>query len=273
MDNKTVLITGTSSGIGHELAKQFAELGFRVIATSRNLETIEALTSDFIHPFKLDITNDDDIENLTDFLKSEKIKIDILINNAGYGLMGPAAETSTEKYKEVFETNFFGQIKVTQAALPFIPKNKESRIVNIGSISGVLTTPFASPYCSSKAAFNSFSDALRMELRPFKIKVVSVQPGAIKSRFGKNAARETTDALKTTSMYKDYEEIIARRAEASQERATDVEVFVKKLIKAILRNKPPALFRAGKLSFIASFLKKCLPEKLLDKILTKVFGF
>ncbi len=273
MNNKTVLITGTSSGIGRELAKQFAELGFRVIATSRNLESIAELSSASVQPFKLDVTDNDDIENLTDYLKSEKIKIDILVNNAGYGLMGPAAETPAEKYMEVFETNFFGQIKVTQALLPFIPQNKESRIVNIGSISGVLTTPFASPYCSSKAAFNSFSDALRMELKPFKIKVISVQPGAIKSRFGKNAARETTEVLKRTSMYKDYEEIIARRAEASQERATDVEVFAKKLIKAILKKKPPALFRAGKLSFIVPFLKKCFSEEVIDKSLTKVFGF
>ena len=273
MKNKTVLITGSSSGIGFELAKQFAERKFFVIAASRNLDSLKTLPSEYIHSFKLDVNKQEDIESLVNYLKSENIKIDILINNAGFGLMGPAAETSPEKYKEVFETNFFSQIRVTQTLLPFIPQSDNSRIVNIGSISGVLTTPFASPYCASKAAFNSFSDGLRMELKPFGIKVISVQPGAVKSGFGKNAARETAKVLENASMYKKYEQIIRRRAEASQERAADVEVFTEKLISAILKKNPPALFRAGKLSFIAPFLKKCLPEKLLDKILTKVFGF
>ncbi len=273
MKSRTVLITGTSSGIGKELTTQFAQKGFNIIVTARNPEALSDLSFDNIRTVKLDVTSEDDIRSLTQYLESEKISVDILINNAGFGMMGPAAETSVEDYKKIFETNFFGQIKFTQAIIPFMPKSEESRIVNVGSVSGVLTTPFASPYCSSKAALNSFSDALRMELKPLRIKVVSVQPGAIKSKFGKNAVEATSKVLKSTSIYKEFEEVIVKRAMASQKMAMDVEVFVKKLIAAITRRNPPALFRAGKLSFVAPFLKKCFPERIIDKVLMKIFGF
>ncbi len=272
MKKRTVLITGTSSGIGREIVRQFLEKGFRVIATARRIESIRDFNSENVIPFKLDVTKDDEINSLVRFLEKEKLNINILVNNAGFGLMGPAAETAVEKYKEVFETNFFGQIKLTQSLLPFIPKSNDSRIVNIGSISGVLPTPFASPYCASKAAFNSFSDALRMELKPFKIKVISVQPGAVKSDFGKNASIKTSDALQDSKMYKDYVEKIRRRATVSQERATDVVEFVDRLVAVILKKNPPAMFRAGKLSIVGPFIKKCLSEKVVDKILLKVFG-
>ncbi len=271
--NKRVLITGASSGIGRELALQFAAKGFDVIATARKLESIDNFKSNKISKFKLDVTNESDILSLSEYLKRNKLTIDILVNNAGFGLMGPAAETSAEMFRKVFDTNFFAQINLTQKLLEFIPKSTESRIVNIGSISGVLTTPFASPYCSSKAAFNSFSDGLRMELKPFSIKVISVQPGAITSDFGKNASSNTKIVLESTTIYKQYESKILNRATTSQERAMPVEIFATKLIKKITSDNPPALIRLGKFSFVGPFLKKCLPEKFLDKILTKVFGF
>jgi len=271
--SKRVLITGTSTGIGGELALQFAQKGFDIIATARNIDSIGDLKSDRITLFKLDVTSESDILALTDYLHKNDMTINILINNAGFGLMGPAAETPVEMYRKVLETNFFAQINLTQKLLKFIPKTTESRIVNIGSISGVLITPFASPYCSSKAAFNSFSDGLRMELKPFGIKVISVQPGAITSDFGKNASSNTKIVLENTSIYKPFEDKILNRAYSSQEKAMPVDAFASKLIRKIISVNPPALIRLGTFSFVGPFLKKCLPEKFLDKILTKVFGF
>jgi short-subunit dehydrogenase len=271
--SQRVLITGTSTGIGRELAFQFAAKGFDVIATARNIDSIADFGSSNITPFKLDVTKESDILELTEYLNTNDLVINILINNAGFGLMGPAAETPVEMYMKVLETNFFAQINLTQKLLKFIPKTPESRIVNIGSISGVLTTPFASPYCSSKAAFNSFSDGLRMELKPFGIKVLSVQPGAITSNFGKNASSNTKIVLENTSIYKPYEDKILNRATTSQDNAMPVEAFAAKLIGKITSGNPPAMIRLGKFSFVGPFIKKCLPEKFLDKILTKVFGF
>lgn len=267
---KKILITGCSSGIGLELAKQFLEKGHQVIATARNLEKLNDLSSGNLVKIKLDVTNKDDIAEVAKYMESNGI--DILINNAGYGLMGPVIDLPVNDIRKHFETNVFGQIELIQNIAPIMLKQGSGTIVNIGSISGIFITPYAASYCATKAAFNSFSDALRMELKPFGINVISVQPGGIKSEFGNNTLSNTQNLLKEGSIYEKYRESIIERATFSQTRAMDVSAFAKGLVSKILSDNPPALSRKGSGSILLPLLKKVVPERILDYLLMKKFG-
>jgi short-subunit dehydrogenase len=145
-------------------------------------------------------------------------------------------------------------------------------IVNIGSISGIAPTPFSAAYCASKAAIHAWSDVLRMELKPFGIKVVTIQPGGIVTDFGKNCEKTVRNNLKPGSWYAGIEKFIYSRANTSQEIATPVGVFVKKLIPKIIQQNPPTLIRLGARSFTLPLLKRWLPARLLDKIMMKKYG-
>ncbi len=267
-----VLITGCSSGIGKSFVNEFSQKGFKIIATARKPEVIEKAFSGNVITKKLDVAKKADIQALRQFVESESLVPDILINNAGFGLMGPEIELPIESIRKQFETNVFGAINIIQEFVPLMIKRGSGLIVNISSISGIMPTPFASAYCASKAALTAFTDSLRMELSPFGIKVVTVQPGAITSKFGKNAEREMSNILGKNSFYSKYKGAILNRAGASQKGSTPTEKFVKEVVKKIMRKDPPAIVRAGKLSKLVPLLKKYLPEKTLDYILKKQFG-
>jgi short-subunit dehydrogenase len=267
-----VLITGCSSGIGKAFVNEFSKKGFKVIATARKPEVIENAFSQDVIVKKLDVTNEPDILALRQFAEDENLVPNILINNAGFGLMGPEIELPIESIRKQFETNVFGSINIIQKFVPLMINRGKGLIVNISSISGIMPTPFASAYCASKAALTAFSDSLRMELSPFGINVTIVQPGAITSKFGENAEKEMSNILKENSFYSKYKEAIFNRAGASQKDSTPAEKFVKKVVKKITRKNPPAIIRAGKLSKLVPILKKYLPTKTLDYILKRQFG-
>lgn len=145
----------------------------------------------------------------------------------------------------------------------------QGTIVNIGSVSGVLTTPFSGAYCASKAALHALSDALRMELAPFGINVITVQPGGVRSQFGQKAGQLVKRVLKEDSWYQPIRSFIEQRAAASQEKAMPAEVFARKLLDKILTDNPPPVVRLGSKSKLMPFLKWALPVKTVDKILSK----
>ncbi len=272
MKEKTALITGCSSGIGRALALRLTDYGVKVIATARKPEKISRLKESGIIVKKLDVTNFTEMENLVEWLNREKLHPDILINNAGYGVMGPALEVPLDAVINEFMTNVFGLLKLAQLIGRGMAERRNGVIVNIGSIAGMLTTPFASIYSSSKAAVNALSDGLRVELKPFGVKVITVQPGAIVSRFGENALENTMKILSENSIYLKYKEKVLKRAELSQQNATSTELFADKLISKILSKNPPPVFRFGKKSFVAFFLSRFIPANLRDIILSRAFG-
>ncbi len=269
---KTVLITGASSGIGKALALEFAARGFVVIATSRSIEKASDLNRENIMKKTHDVADYRSTENLIETLKKENVEIDVLINNAGYGLTGPALEIPIEEIEKEFRVNVFGALKLAQIVGKEMAARGSGVIANIGSVSGMLTTPFASAYCASKAAINAFSDALRMELKPFGVSVITVTPGAITSRFGETAANIAETVLPENSLYSKYRDKIIERAKLSQQNATPVEEFAEKLADKILAPNPPETFRYGKMSFLAWFLSRFIDAKTRDKALMKKFG-
>ena len=272
MPKNTVLITGCSSGIGKALAEEFHTQGYHVIATARQLESLDELKSKGMSVELLDVTDEKQIERVIAGILEREHQIDILINNAGYGLMGPVVDLTESEILAQFQTNVFAPLALIQATVPSMKQNGSGLIINIGSISGITTTPFAGAYCASKAALHSLSDALRMELAPFGIRVMTVQPGGVRSNFGSTAHRIVQTLMKPHSWYAPFRESIDRRALESQSNAMDAQEFARRLVRIVSKNNPPAIVRLGGKSFILPFLKSVLPPRVLDSILGKRYG-
>ncbi len=273
---KSVLITGCSSGIGRALCEKYLIEGFHVYASARNIHSLTDLPQ---HPelkkLALDVNDASSIHNAIAHIKQDHKRLDVLINNAGYAAMGPLIDMPIEDLRAQFETNVFAPMELTKACLPLLMAKTETderaQVVNIGSVSGITTTPFSGAYCATKAALHSLSDAQRMELSPFGIDVITVQPGAIESKFGDNSLANVLQRITPESLYAPLKDAIKARATASQDNPTPAAEFADILIAQLL-NKPKAVIRIGNGSFGLPLLKRWLPAAILDKILSKKFN-
>ncbi|AZE82381.1 Oxidoreductase, short-chain dehydrogenase/reductase family [Pseudomonas orientalis] len=262
-----VLITGCSSGIGRALADAFKVAGFQVWASARRSDDVAALAAAGFHAVQLDVNDRAALQRLAEQLG----ELDVLVNNAGYGAMGPLLDGGTEAMQRQFETNVFSIVGVTQALFPALRRSK-GLVVNIGSVSGVLVTPFAGAYCASKAAVHALSDALRMELAPFGVRVMEVQPGAINTRFAKNAGAQAELLINEQSPWWPLREGIRARSQASQDKPTPASEFAADVLKAVQQTQPPRLLRSGNGSRALPLMAALLPKGLLETVLKKRFG-
>ena len=180
----TILITGASSGIGFDSARTLANRGHTVYAAARRVEKMEALKAEGVIPIQLDITKEEDILNTLETIKESHQGVDVLINNAGYGLYGAMEDTSLEDARYQFEVNLFGLARLTQLVLPHMRKQNFGRIINTSSVGGKIYTPLGSWYHATKHALEGWSDCLRLEVAPFGIDVIIIEPGAIITEFG-----------------------------------------------------------------------------------------
>jgi short-subunit dehydrogenase len=267
--DEVVLITGCGSGIGKALARAFHRQGFAVCATARRLQTMDELSAEGIQTQAMDVTQAQDIQRVLDHLKQAGRSVFMLVNNAGYGAMGPLLDVPQAEWQKQFDVNVFAPMALTRAVLPAMIERRRGVIVNISSISGVTPTPFAGAYCASKAALNALSDTLRMELRPFDIDVVTVQPGGIQSSFGERAADDVN--LSLDSPYQAIREGVLSRANESQAKATPADVFATELVRQLDRTRRNALIRIGEKSIFLPMVKRWLPTALLDRILSARF--
>ncbi|MDO9194859.1 SDR family oxidoreductase [Rhodoferax sp.] len=267
---KTVLITGCSSGIGEALAQEFHRRGHRVIATARRVESLQALAKLGMLTLALDVNDGASIAAALTALQGEVEHIDILINNAGYGQFGAVMDAEPDDLRRQFETNVFAPVALSRAALPLLRKRGSACIANMGSISGIVTTPFAGVYCASKAALHALSDAMRMELAPLGVRVVTIQPGGIASKFG--ATGEAHVKLPQGSLYAPISRFVLGRAKASQRGATPVDDFAREVTDHLLQADPPAVCRTGAQSTRLPLLKRWLPTRMLDQKMQKLFG-
>lgn len=266
----SILITGCSSGIGRALVEEFAERGHRVLATARKREDILALEGPRVQTTRLDVTDPQSIRSAVHQIVEWTGRIDVVVNNAGYGLIGPLIEVELGDLRAQFETNVIGLVAVTQEAVPHMVQQGGGLIVNIGSVSGVTTTPFGGAYSASKAAVHLMSDALRMEVARWGIEVVEVQPGSIQSGFGDRAKRGVS-RYRSDSLFSDVSDQIEKRAMVSQDGAMPARTFARLVVEAVSREHPKAVFRAGKNSFLLPVLAH-LPVRIRDRILSRSFG-
>jgi len=271
---KTILITGCSSGIGAALAREFGKRGHRVYATARRAEALAALEAAGIRGLAMDVDDDTSVARALDTVSREAGHLDLLVNNAGFFQVGAAVDLTREDLRRQYETNVIAPLAVTSQAMPLlraaVATHGSAVVANVGSIVGLFTTPFGAAYCSSKAAVHSLTDALRMELKPFGIHVVSIQPGGVRSSLGEQA--EAAIRLPEDSLYKTVEAGIRARAQAGQQGAPPAEDFVVPVVEALLRNSPPRVIRGGANSVRGPLLKRLLPASMFDAKLSKMFG-
>jgi NAD(P)-dependent dehydrogenase (short-subunit alcohol dehydrogenase family) len=265
-----ILITGCSSGIGAALAQEFHERGHRVYATARRTVTLEALAARGIRTLALDVTDADSIAAAATALAQETGRLDMLVNNAGYGLYGAVTDLSADELRRQIDTNVIAPVQVARAFLPLMLPQRRGRIVNVGSVSGILTTPFAGAYCASKAALHALSDAMRMELAPFGIEVIMIQPGSVASNIGETGTSNAS--LPANSIFTPLAKSIRGRAVASQQGAMPARDFARQVVMAVLADPAPVVVRGGPHSFRLPFLERWLPKSMLDRKLRKMFG-
>ncbi|KAH0855519.1 hypothetical protein HID58_045161 [Brassica napus] len=245
-----VLITGCShGGIGHALAREFAENGCRVVATSRSRSKMADLEQDprmFVH--ELDVRSEQSVNNVMSNVIDKFGQVDVLVNSAGIQCVGPMAEIPISTMQNTFDTNVFGTVRMTQAVVPHMVSKKKGKIVNVGSISVMSPSPWAGVYTGTKAAIHALTDSLRLELDHFGIDVIDVVPGGIKSNLA-NSAVDVFKKMPELKLYKAYEEGMIERLFFFQRRKpTPAETFAKDIVAVVLKKNPPAWFSSGRYS-------------------------
>jgi short-subunit dehydrogenase len=268
--SKTMLITGCSSGIGLALALEAKQQGYRVFATARKEADLATLDALGLETIALEMTNPASVRQAVQQLQQQAGRLDILVNNAGFGAIGPVLDAGAEGLRAQFEVNVFAVMDLTQVCLPLLLESK-GLIVNIGSVSGVLTTPFAGVYCASKAALHSLSDALRMELAPFGVRVLTVQPGAIDTGFASRAKLEAEQLLTPDSLWWPMREGVMLRANASQNQPTSAQSFAQRLMQQLNKAECSGVVGIGHGSITLPLLARLLPQKWLDRLLQRKF--
>ena len=242
--SKAVLITGCSTGIGRDLAKRLSQAGYRVAATARNLESLEDLPVALKLP--LDVTQAASVQQAVTQTIEQFGQIDVLVNNAGYALFGVLEEIPIEKVQQMFDVNVFGVLRMIRAVAPQMRKQRAGRIINISSIAGKLSTPVNGTYSATKFAVEALSDALRVELAPFGIQVIVVEPGSIKTHFDRTAQAHTWEIVSNpASPYTPLYRLSDQFAESMRHQQTGPEVVSEVIQEAIESSRPKVRYHAN----------------------------
>ena len=250
VNQQVAVVTGSSSGIGYETSLILARNGFLTYATMRNLnksENMKLIVAKENLPIQikqLDVTDDVSVKNAIQEISSEAGHIDVLVNNAGYGLNGAFEDLAMDEIKAQYETNVFGLVRTTQAVLPIMRRQKSGTIVNISSGAGRFGFPGSSAYVSTKFAVEGLSESMSYELEPFGIKVVIVEPGVIRTNFvdGMVVAKKSQ---KPNSPYSQITQKIATGFEEMMKNASSADLVAKVVLDAITDENPSLRYLAG----------------------------
>ena len=261
--NKVVVISGASSGIGLETARYLVAKGYTVYGLARRKPQV-ALPFSFI---PTDISDASSIQEAVSTLLEKETHIDALINCAGMGISGAIQHTSLQDVQKMFDVNLFGAFALTKALIPALRETK-GMVINISSVAGVLTVPFQTFYSMSKSALNTFSEGLRMEVKPLGIRVVSVLPGDTKTGF--TAAREKT--VSTDPAYQKRLEKSLARMEKDEQNGKSPLTVAKAVARLLNRKHPPVKATVGFEYKLFVFLKKILPSRFVNWILFLMYA-
>ncbi|KAF9432818.1 hypothetical protein BGZ76_010289 [Entomortierella beljakovae] len=268
---KIVLVTGcTTGGIGYEVAKFFEKKGCKVYAAARRLDAITGIEGLDIEKIYIDVVDEKSIKDAVKHIIEKDGRIDILFNNAGIGSATPIIDMDLQSIRSLLDANVTSILLMCKEVAPHMIKNSSGLIVNVGSVTGYVTTPWAGLYSASKAAVHALSDGLRMELKPFGINVSVVAPGAIKSNIGDNNVKRFS--LPENSPYQSVLSYVFSRASASQDPGTTpTDKFANYVVSKCLKSSPPRYIDYGTHSTIFRFLSY-LPRFISEFFLARRFG-
>jgi NAD(P)-dependent dehydrogenase (short-subunit alcohol dehydrogenase family) len=277
VNQKVAVVTGSSSGIGLETSLTLARNGFHTYATMRNLKkstNIKEVANKEglpLYPIELDVNDDVSVKNAIDKIilattESEERRIDVLVNNAGYALFGAFEDLSMSELKAQFETNFFGIVRVTQAVLPVMRKQRSGIIVNISSIAGRIGFPITSAYVITKFALEGLSESIAYELEPFGIKVVIIEPGVIKTNFMKRIVI-AKNALNANSSYSKLLEKFQSALSSMFQKGTPAEEVAKVILHAVTTTNPNSRYTVGEDAATLIDMKKKMSDGEFHKLM------
>jgi len=277
--DKVALVTGSSSGIGFETSLMLARAGFNTYASMRNLEKSKNITEIAkkeklpLQVVQLDVNNDGSVKDaIVKILKADQ-RIDVLINNAGYGLFGSVEDTSIEEIKAQFETNFFGVVRVTQQVLPLMRRQNSGTIVNVSSVGGQIGLPALSAYHSTKFALEGLSESIAFELEPFGIRVVIIEPGVIRTNI-LNSSSSAKKALDPKSPYFSLSQKLNDNFKSMMESelSSPPEEVAKVILQAVTSENPQLRYSVGDDAANLIHARKNMPDKEFRKMIMNNFS-
>jgi len=273
---KVAVVTGSSTGIGFETSLLLARNGFYTYATMRNLDKSKAITNITqkeklsLEILQLDVTADKSVKEAINKITNEQERIDVLVNNAGFALVGAFEEISIEEFKEQYETNVFGVIRVTQAVLPIMRNQRGGTIVNISSIAGKIGFPLTSAYVSSKFALEGLTESMAYEIEQFGIKVILIEPGVIKTNFNNNLKIGKRVANNQNSSYKEMTQKRITGFQPRFESGTPPVDVAKVILKAITsENLSKLRYLVGNDAFKLIKIRNNISDKEFGKLVIK----
>jgi len=264
-DPGVALVTGASSGIGHATAEALHKAGYRVFGTSRRPASESA---DGMAMLTCDVTNDASVAKLVDDVLGKAGRIDLLVNNAGVGLLGGAEESSMAQAQALFDVNVFGVLRITNAVLPVMRRQGNGRIINLSSVLGLIPAPYAALYAATKHAIEGYSESLDHELRTFGIRVVLVEPAYTRTSFEENLVRP--DRL--LDMYGAARAGVDAVMKKAIEAGDAPDVVAKTILEAATAATPKRCYAAGKMARQVSLLRRFVPAFAFDRSLRKQNG-
>jgi NAD(P)-dependent dehydrogenase (short-subunit alcohol dehydrogenase family) len=278
---QTVLITGATDGLGRAAALLLAERGYRVFASGRStekraqLETLAQEKNLSLETLEMDVCNDRSVQSAVAAVFRKVGTIDVLVNNAGVNYTAAVEDLRMEDWRRQFETNFFGVLRVTRAILPQMRERRRGRIVMMSSVSGFVTAPTQGAYSSSKFALEALSNALRLELYPFGVKVILIEPGYIVTGIQHAAAeliKPYAEIMKTSPYAPLYARFFHNVQDSRAKSKTTPEDCAQVVLQAIEAQKPKPRYGVTPLATLAKWLKRLLSDNAVDAIFRRRFG-
>ncbi|QQM38822.1 oxidoreductase [Streptomyces liliifuscus] len=267
MSSKVALVTGASSGIGEATALKLHELGYTVHAAARRVERMTHLAERGIHPLAMDVTDDDSMRGGVERIVAESGRVDVLVNNAGYGSYGALEDVPMSEARYQFEVNVFGAARLAQLVLPHMRAQRGGRIVNVSSMGGKIYTPLGSWYHATKFATEGLSDCLRLEVAPFGVHVVLIEPGGIKTEWGGIAADHLLK-VSGEGAYADRATAVASAMNPAngEARGSEPSVVADAIAKAVTARRPKARYAMGLGARPAILARRVLPDHAMDTL-------
>ena len=273
-EERVALVTGGSAGIGASTATRLRRAGFTVYAVARRVDAMQQLADAGVRTFAMDVTDDASMTAGVARIMQDAGRLDVLVNNAGYGSFGAVEDVPLDEARRQFEVNVFGLARLVQLTLPHMRAQGSGRIINVSSVGGKVSEPLGAWYHATKFAVEGLSDSLRLEVAPFGIRVVLIEPGPIRSEW--NAiARESMVTTSADGAYADRARRIAatfERADGSALQSSKPEAVARVITKAATVDSPRSRYPAGRGAGTIVRARRLLPDRLMDRVVTRVIG-
>ncbi len=273
MTAAVVLITGASSGIGQATALELVARGFTVYGAARRVDRMDGLAARGVHTLEMDVTDDASMTTGVERILREQGRIDVLVNNAGYGSYGALEDVPIEEARRQFEVNVFGLARLTQLVLPHMRAQRRGRIVNISSVGGKFYEPLGSWYHATKFALEGLSDSLRVELEPHGVHVIIIEPGTIRTEWGA-IARESAVARSGATAYAKQARRLAKVYDTADRPGFGAEprVVAAAIARAVTARRPRTRYAVPAAAKAIILLRRVLTDRAFDAIILRVYG-